>query len=150
MKKILLASLFSFSAYAVELTFIGPCSDKFIMRTQVNENYATVGELTVATLTKFGIPFLGTDQGLNSVFETPVGMDALEILSDTEMRSYGWCYAVNGVSPEVFPHEIPLTDDIQSITWTFGFAHFKNGQWLSLCTPAHQVKPAQMCEKESE
>jgi hypothetical protein len=53
------------------------------------EDFQNVGELTVATLTKFGIPFTGSVEGIASAFETPPGKEALEILSETEMRAYG-------------------------------------------------------------
>ena len=90
---------------------------------------------------------MGTHEGLNSVFNTPVGMEALEVLSDTEMRAYGWCYSVNGVSPEVFPHQVPLNPEIKEITWTFGFAHYYRGEWITQCTPAYTIRPAFLCKK---
>lgn len=145
MKTLLLSLFVSLSASAIELKFIGPCQEEFIMRTEVTEEFDNVGELTIATLAKFKIPFQGTAQGLNSAFETPTGNAAMEIISNTEMRAYGWCYSVDGFSPEVFPHEIPITPDTKSITWTFGFAHMKGGQWIAQCTPAWTVKPASMC-----
>lgn len=146
MKILLLTLLFSTASMAMELKFIGPCSDKFIMRTQVSEEFHNVGELTVATLTKFGIPFTGSLEGLASAFETPTGKEALEVLSETEMRAYGWCFAVDGVAPDLYPHEVLLGPETQNITWTYGFAHFKDGQWISQCTPAYTVKPAKLCE----
>lgn len=153
MKKFLYFTLFvvtlialAKTAKSATLKFVGPCSPKFIMKTNVTGEFANVGELTVATLKKFNIPFLGTEQGLNSAFNTPVGMDAMEIISDEEMRAYGWCYSVDGFAPEVFPHEIPMTPEIREITWTFGFAHYYRGNWITQCTPAHTVRPAFLCE----
>ena len=136
----------SFSTHAVVLKFVGPCSENFIMKTVVNEEFSDVGELTIATLTKFGIPFQGSKEALNSVFSTPVGAEALENLGNGEMRAYGWCYAVDGISPEVFPHETRIDPETKEITWTFGFAHYYRGEWVTQCTPAFTVKPAFLCE----
>jgi hypothetical protein len=146
MKIFIALFVFSLSAYATELKFIGACDEDFVMRTEVNESFQNVGVLTIQTLKKFGIPFLGNEHGLNTVFNSPIGLDALEIISDTEMRSYGWCFEVNGIIPELFPSEIPLTSEIQSITWFYGYAHYLDGVWKSQCEPAWKIKPAFLCQ----
>lgn len=146
MKKLFLALFLSLPLYAVELTFIGPCQEEFIMRTSVADSYESVGELTIETLKKFGIPFKGSYEGLVSAFNTPTGQEALEIVSDEEMRAYGWCFSVNGVAPEVYPHEVLITQETKSITWHFGYARFYRGQWITQCTPAHTLKPRFLCE----
>lgn len=146
MKTLLLALLLSSQAYAVELKFIGPCEEEFIMKVEVTEQYANVGELTVATLAKFNIPFKGTEAGLASAFETPTGADAVEVVSSEETRAYGWCFSVDGVSPEVYPHEIAITPETKQITWHFGFARFFRGEWVTQCTPSYSVKPAFLCQ----
>ncbi len=143
MKTFILFLLISFSAQAVELSFIGPCSDEFIMKTVVTEEYTNVGELTVGTLTKWNIPFQGTSEGLASVFE--VG-NLMENVSSTEMRAHGWCYSVDGEAPEVYANEIPVTPETKSIVWHYGFARFKDGQWVTQCTPSYTVKPASLCK----
>ena len=132
---------------AIELKFIGPCDENFIMRTEVEDGFVNVGELTVLTLKKFGIPFMGSEEGLSSVFSTPVGKDAIEIISEDEMRAYGWCFSVDGIAPEVFPHEIRITPQTRSIVWHFGFARFYKGEWFTQCTPAYSVKPDFLCQE---
>lgn len=146
MKKLILLSLLSISAHAVELKFIGPCEEGFIMKTQVTEDFRNVGELTIATLSKFKIPFKGTVEGLASAFETPTGAEAIERISEVEYRAYGWCFAVDGEAPDLYPHQVQVTPLTKEITWTFGFARFYNGEWITQCTPAHKVKPAFLCE----
>ncbi len=133
-------------AQAVELKFIGPCSPDFVMRTEVTEDYRNIGELTVATLAKFGVPHEGTEEGLASAFNTPTGKGALEVVSDVELRAYGWCYSVDGVAPEVYPHEIPITPETKSVVWHFGFARYYKGEWITQCTPAHTIRPTFLCE----
>jgi hypothetical protein len=147
MKKLLpLLALLALPARALELRFIGPCSPDFVMRTEVTEAYRNVGELTVATLAKFDIPFEGSEEGLASVFGTPTGKDALEIVSDVELRAYGWCYSVDGVAPEVYPHEVPVTAETKAVVWHYGFARYYKGAWVTQCAPAHTVRPAALCE----
>lgn len=116
------------------------------MRTQVTEEYSNVGELTIETLKKFGIPFKGTYEGLNSAFETPVGKEAIEVISPDEMRAYGWCYSVDGEAPEVYPHEAFIGPETKSVVWHFGYARYFQGQWVTQCTPAYSVKPAFLCK----
>lgn len=146
MKKLLFLAFLTTNLFAaVELTFYGPCDEGFVLKAKVDGDFRNAGELTVATLEHFGIPFQGSEEGLASVFGTPVGEAAKEILGKNEFRAYGWCYAVDGVAPGVYPHEAPVTPETQTITWTYGFAHYKNGQWLSQCTPAYTVKPTKLC-----
>lgn len=147
MNKTIFGLFVSFSAQAaVELKFIGPCHEEFIMRNYVTEDFATIGDLTVETLKKFNVPYTGSAEGLNSVFNTPVGAAAIEQVSALEFRSYGWCFAVNGVAPEIYPHQYPVTPEVKSVTWTYGFARNLNGKWVTQCTPAYTVKPASLCK----
>jgi len=142
MKILFLVLFVSFTASAVELKFIGPCSDEFIMKTEVTEEFANVGELTVATLAKWNVPFKGDAQGLASVFEIS---NLMENVSQTEIRAYGWCYSVDGEAPEVYPNEVLITPETKSVVWHYGFALFKDGQWITQCTPAYTVRPASLC-----
>jgi len=138
MSALLLASLLS-------VEFVGPCSSEPLLSATASRDQAsTVGELTIQTLDRFTIPYLGTAGGLNSAFGTPIGLDALEVLSDSEMRSYGWCYSVDGVAPEVYPHEIALSE-VSKIRWFYAFAHYVRGQWVSQCEPAYELVPEFLC-----
>jgi hypothetical protein len=139
--------LLSFSALAYEISFVGPCSQKPIIAAEVGTKYETVGDLTVSFLRKNKIPFQGNERGLNTVFNTPVGNAAIEVISNSEMRAYGWCYFVDDMGPDVFANEYPLDASIKKIEWIFGFAHYKNGEWISSCTPAFTVKPDFLCRQ---
>jgi hypothetical protein len=146
MKIFILLIFISMNLKAVEITFIGPCDEDFIMKQKVLETYSNVGELTVGTLKKFNIPFIGTSEGMSSIFGTPTGDSALEVVSDIEMRAYGWCYSVDGFAPELYPHQVPVYSHTKSIVWHYGFARYYKGQWVSQCTPAHTIKPKFLCE----
>lgn len=147
MIKILILLLVSFSAHAIELNFVGPCSKKPVLTVNVPEKFNNVGELTVKTLTKLSIAFIGSEQGIASVFGTPIGDESVEIISDYEMRAYGWCYSIDGFAPEVYPHEVPVTSATKVITWHFGFARYYKGEWVTQCTPSYSVKPEFLCSK---
>ncbi|WP_408097728.1 hypothetical protein ACJVC5_02105 [Peredibacter sp. HCB2-198] len=149
MKKFfVLLVLLVFEAKALTIEFLGPCSQKPLLTSQVKSTTAkSVGELTIATLERFRAPHAGNTRGLNTAFNTPIGLDAMEVISDYEMRSYGWCYSVDNAIPEVFPDEFPISNKIQKITWFYGYAHYYKGEWLSQCEPAWEIRPAFLCIK---
>jgi len=95
-------------------------------------------------LQEHSIPFLGNELAMNSIFNTPVGLEAIEVISDTEMLAHGWCFSVNGQFQELFPGQVELEDG-DEILWWFGFASFKDGIWMSQCEPSYARRPAQFC-----
>jgi hypothetical protein len=146
MKKLISIILLISSAHALEVSFLGPCSDTPLhISNESLELEKSVGHYTVEVLEKHNIDYIGSERGLNSAFGTPTGEGALEILSNSEMRAYGWCYRVGGFEPGVFPHEYFVGSDEDHIVWFFGFAHYKEGQWITQCEPAHELKPAFLC-----
>lgn len=94
---------------------------------------SSVGELTIKMLIEYEVPFQGSEQGLNSILNSPTGLDAMVMISESEMKAYGWCYKVNGVAPELFPHEILIEDESDEILWFWGYAHYQNGEWIAQC-----------------
>lgn len=146
MKKLtILLNLIISQAFCASLTVIGPCDEKplFSVRTKINSKQS-VGSFSLDVFNANKIPYQGTFEGFNSIFETPVGLDAMEVLSDTEMRAHGWCYSVNGVSPEKFPDEIFIEDDAE-VVWWFGYAHLLDGEWITQCSETHLIAPEQFC-----
>lgn len=147
MKWFILALLVSVNARALEISFVGPCDKKPIIKEVVSNKFQTVGDLTIHFLNKNRIAYQGSERGINTVFNTPMGDNALEVISDSEMRAYGWCYFVDNLGPDEFADEYPLNDKIKKVEWVFGFAHYKNGEWISNCTPAFTIKPAFICKR---
>ena len=139
-----LLSLISFSSMAATLEVIGACSKKPLLSIEGQNHFETVGDFTLHYFQKNRIPFQGNERGMNSIFNTPVGLDAMEVLSDTQMRSYGWCYRVNGKVPDVYADEIILNDG-DHIEWFFAYAWYDKG-WISMCNPAYEVKSPQFCK----
>lgn len=146
MKKALSLLLFySLSALAIEVKFMDPCQDNFIMKTDIQEFEGSAGELTVHALQKFNIPFKGDEKILHSVFATPTGEDAVEKVSETVTRFYGWCYGIDGASPDVYPSEVYLTQENKSLIWYFGYAELNQGEWTEQCAPSSKIRPKFLC-----
>jgi hypothetical protein len=145
---ILIVSMFTVSTFAATLEIIGPCEEAPLFSGKIelaNNKVSTVGKVTIDALDKNKIPYLGSHEGINSIYDTPVGIDAYEILNDEDMNAYGWCYSVNGVSPELYPHEVSVKAG-DKIVWWFGYAQYVNGQWLTQCLPSYLRKAPQFCQ----
>lgn len=137
--------LLSLNSFAGTITFQDPCSKIPLFEHQVDSMAGlTVGHLTVETLEEFSIPYVGAERGMNSIFDTPVGMDALDIISKSEMFAYGWCYSVNGFEPNVYPDETFLEAG-DRVLWWYGYAHYKGGEWISQCVPSHLRQLSSLC-----
>ena len=140
-----LLSAITFS-FAHTIEFIGPCSEKPLHSQEIGPKFETVGDLTVFVLQKNNIPYVGSEQGINQVFNTPVGDAALEVISDTEMRSYGWCFFVDGEMSSDYANQVYLTPSVKKIQWIYGYAEFKKDAWVSMCKKTYKLKPKFICK----
>lgn len=139
--------MFHFKVMAVSIEFYGPCDAKaFYQKTFKFTSPSSVGDATIAILDMAKIPYLGTKEGIVSINQSAHGMEALEIVNDQEMRSYGWCYALNDQSPDELAHLVKIENDNDRITWWYGYATFKNGEWSDYCQPAYKIKPTLFCQ----
>ncbi len=144
LKVTILLMLLSSFTYAAKIDFVGPCSQKPLLSVEAPDKFETVGDLTIHYLNKNRVSYLGTERGINSMFNTPIGDEALEIVSDTQMRSYGWCFRVNGKFVDRYADEVYLMDG-DHIEWIFSYAWYDR-EWKSMCNPAHIIKPKQICK----
>jgi hypothetical protein len=103
------------------------------------------GEFSISRLLANDIPFVGTEGGINSIMNTPVGDEAMEIVSDIKMRAYGWCFKVNGVEPDTFADKIEIKTNDTTVYWFFGYAEYDSGEWVTYCDPTHIHKPDFIC-----
>ena len=143
---IFLTFLFTVSASAVTVEFVGPCdSNPFLTMTLRARDFRSVGELTVAALDKSKTPYLGTESGLNHISNSPIGLEAMETVSETEMMAYGWCYEVDGVLREEYPNEASL-DGVKKIRWFYGYAHYRSGVWIAQCLESHKRRSPFICK----
>lgn len=146
MKAIILTLLIASTASAQTLTIIKPCSNQVAYSKTIDlDKEISVGEFTVKNLLEDQVIFQGTERGINSIYNTPVSLDAMEVISDTEMFAYGWCYKVNGFEPNLYPHEFTIKQNDQ-VVWWFGYAHYKDGNWITQCDPSHLRAHSQFCK----
>lgn len=132
-------------AQAANLKIIGPCQEQALHQLQVPSQATTLGDLTVKALAENRIPFQGDRTGIKSIENSPVGDEALEILSDSQMRAYGWCVSVNGVEPGVMPDEVPLRGD-EDIVWFYAYTLYDRGTWKDVCTPSYKNHSLPVCQ----
>ncbi len=130
---------------AAELEVIGPCSSKPAYQFKMGDKFETVADLTFYVFDKNNIPYQGTDKGITSLLNDPVGDEALEVISDTEMRAYGWCYFVNGKVSMAFADETYLKPG-DKVQWIYSYAIFDR-EWKSMCNPSYKLKSDFMCKK---
>ncbi|MES2526053.1 MAG: hypothetical protein V4598_03165 [Bdellovibrionota bacterium] len=128
----------------IALEIIGPCSEKPLQSVNLLEGM-NVGEATVRTFWSKRIPFQGTDRAINTIMGIPKKDETLEVISDTDMRAYGWCFDVDGEVPEEYADQIPLHEGMKKIRWFHGYAEMKGGQWVSQCQETAKLKPAFLC-----
>jgi hypothetical protein len=143
--------LFLFAIYlsspkALEFKVLDPCSGKILVKLNVRDRFENVGHLSAEILTANVADFIGSELGVNTMFGTPVGEGALEIISRLEMRSYGWCYSVDGEIPELYPSQYLIDSSTKSVEWFFGFEFYDSGLWKSQCERLHQDPKPFICD----
>lgn len=142
----LFISLFSSSAsFALNFKVYGPCSDEALFEKNVTlAKEVSVGELTVFLFDKYDVPYIGANSYMQSIFNSAFGLDAMEVLSDTHMRSHGYIYSVDGVVPTVYPHEVFVTNE-DEVVWYYGYVEYNLGVWGSEYLYTNKIKPSQFC-----
>jgi hypothetical protein len=136
------------SSFAISIKIQGPCLEKPLIKKEYqNTKGLSVGDITVNFLEENNIPYVGAPLGINSMYGTPMGLDAIEILSRREMRAYGWCYQVDGEEPTILPNEFMIEDSHQEISWFFAYSEYDSGVWLNYCIPSYKLASEFVCPK---
>ena len=95
-----LISIGTFSAQAIHFQ-ITDQNGQSLFKTQWSVHTPTnIGDMTIEIFNKFQIPFSGSKYGISQIYDK--GQD-IEVISDTEMKAYGWCFEVDGMIPETMP-----------------------------------------------
>lgn len=145
MVKLIFLILTISNSYALTFKVYGPCDDAPLFSTKVNlEGSTTAGALSVKIFNENQIPYIGADSYMQSIFNSPFGLDAMEVLSDTHMRSHGFIYSVSGVVPETYPNEVYVTND-DEVIWYYGYVEYLEGEWGVDYLYTNKIKPAQFC-----
>lgn len=127
MKTLILILLFSLPSFAAEVYFQGPCEEKPFLRGEMTGAGLTAGDITVELLEESKTEYIGSTGGINSILGSPVDTEAIEVLSDTKMRAYGWCFEVDGFQPAAMPDQIKLVGTEQ-VRWFFAFSTYEDGE----------------------
>ena len=142
---ILLSLLSCASAHAQEISFriLGVREEILFERSVVLEK-ETLGRVTNKILEQAVIArqlneYKGTDSGVLGI--NGLG-SALELLSDTQMNAYGWCYRIDGKVLDLLADQYMLTGQETRIEWFYAYAYFEKDQWKTMCIPADH-KPEQ-------
>lgn len=139
------------SINAAGLEVQGPCqNDLWIATMTPSKIGASVGAVTVDHFERIGIPFLGDDRGIAQIKDSPLGDDALIVVNETEMKSFGWCFDVDGETPGSYPHEVFIKSGTEHIRWYYAYAHYKDGEWIGACVPSAEESPAPFCKEEDD
>lgn len=139
------------TAKAVEVEVVGPCHvepqlNSFV---ELKENESvTLGDLTVKVLHANGIPFKGDARGIAQIFDSPIGKDAIETLSSTQMRAYGWCVHVDNEEPAEMPDQVIISTEVKKILWFYAYSFYDNGVWKDYCTPSWKVHSLNYCKSK--
>lgn len=144
--KFILSLLLPIQVYALTFEVIGPCDEKPFFTSTTTLKNVNLGHLTVSVLNKHSIPYTGDQTGIGSIAASPTGDDALEVVSETTLRAYGWCVEVDGFQPDVMPDQVMITESVKHIKWFYAFSLYESGQWTQYCTPSYTVKSPKICK----
>ena len=148
---IILFSILAFVnfAQALQMDIIGACDPVALLSTSVElkDNEATtLGDLTVKVLNQNHIPFKGSAEGISQIYDSPTGDQALEVLSTSQMRAYGWCVHVDQDEPYEMPDKVIITNKVQKITWFYAYSFYDAGDWKDFCTAAWKERSLPYCK----
>ncbi|MEQ1721648.1 MAG: hypothetical protein ABL930_00640 [Pseudobdellovibrio sp.] len=149
-RDIVIVLLITKSTYALQMSVVGPCDQQPAHAVHVDlkdKEEVTLGDLTVKVLNTSGVPFKGDAQGIAQIYDSPLGNDAIEVLSSTQLRAYGWCVHVDNNEPAEMPDKVVITSQVQKITWFYAYSLYDGGDWKEYCTPSWKVHSLNYCQK---
>ncbi len=154
--KLLIALLTLSSVNALEFNIIDPCTGNALLKNEVEVTTSTVGEVSLSTFKSRSIQHLASQYGVSQINNSPIGIDSMEVLSDTKMRAHGWCYSIDGVIPELLMNEVHVDLETKNITWFMGYSTYigdletGDHQWVGQCEPTHLLEKSpfpEYCQK---
>jgi hypothetical protein len=151
MKKLTLTflTLFSLNSHAITWKVFGPCDsiNPVVQGEAIADLTQSVGANSVMIFDQHKVPYVGVAEGFNSIINTPIGLDSIEVVSDNELRAYGWCFLVNGRMPEAMPSQVHFKSQADVLIWFYAYSTNKNNEWMDdYCSPAYWIKAKQFCE----
>lgn len=135
MKAFLFFIFLTLPTYGVTLKVIGKSNATLFSEELSFEYPLTVGQASLNFLEKNQISYTGDDSGLAMINGLSSDM---EIISDSELKAYGWCYRLNDIVPDAFANQILVTKQSDEIIWFYAYAHYVDGLWVKQCVPHDQ------------
>lgn len=124
------------SAEAITFQVLGRGAEELYRASEAVDIPASAGAITILFLERAkrekGLAYEGDEKGIVSI-----GGLAPEVkeVGKGEIRSYGWCFSVNGFAPEEMPNHVEIHDPNARIVWFYGYARFRD-DWVSQCEPS--------------
>ncbi len=127
-------------AHAVSLEFRGKPGQVWKVELPLQAT-DTVGSLTIRALDQFKAQgkiqkYNGYESGLVSVND--MGNDT-EVISDTVMKAYGWCFHLNGVESNKMPDQVRPARNTDKVLWYWAYAYYDR-EWKQMCVPVAPQK----------
>ncbi len=135
---------------ALQFDVVGACHSGSVFSTAVkipDEKKISLGDLTVKMFVENEIPFRGSAQGISQIYDSPVGDQALEVLSSAQMRAYGWCVHVDDNEPSEMPDQVIITSIVKKVTWFYAYSFYDEGVWKDYCTASWKEHSLAYCKK---
>ncbi len=130
MRTLIFILLFASQAHAITLEIIGKNGQLLFKHEQLIQLPSQLGEVSLSIFKQHQLSFKGGAYGFTSIFDLDQN---LEIISDIEMKAHGWCFSVNGLTPETMADETSIPDQTTIIRWYYAYAHYKSDQWIGQC-----------------
>ncbi len=118
------------SANAVVMEVTGKDGKNLLHLELVQPLPSTVGKVSIAVFTQTKLPFQGSEGGISEL--AGLGQEN-EIISKSEMKAWGWCFALDGVVPDTLTNQTPVIKQTSKIEWFYAYAHYKDGDWIEQC-----------------
>lgn len=126
------------SLIAIDWEIVGPTSKAPVHFGALQADLTqSVGYHTVQILEANQIPYIGIENGIHSILNTPTGEKSMVIESNERMRVYGWCYHVDGIEPGEMPDKVYFKTQNSKLKWFFAYTVYDKGNWIDFCTPAY-------------
>lgn len=127
---ILVLTVGSLGAHAVTVEVIGKNGTPLLNHSRISTLPSHVGQISVEVFDEKSVTYQGGIFGISAMFG--LGQD-IEVISDSEMKAHGWCFALDGAVPETMPDQTPVARQDSTIVWYYAYAHYKDGAWIGQC-----------------
>lgn len=117
----------SCNAAVVQIKY--PSNNIFLSLEQKIELHSDAQTLSQSAFDILQIAYQKTELGFYDILNIP---PQTQMVSETEFKTYGWCFSVNNVVMTTQARETQIKDN-DVIVWFYGFAHYRSGEWLNMC-----------------